>query len=480
MERYLEQQQGVDGDVNVGGDGCGEDDTITEANSTVLLGLGEDGDGDQTSVFTSTSSSRHHNLLCPDDGDDDGAHQEHEHEHDNTRQQHTGIIHKVTKEAKQHHGMSGERPLSIPDQILLPSSSNTILIKDMISATVEHVLFNGGTIQKQQARYDETMMMCDTGESLFLDSSDSDVLGNSASLSKGGEGYGGCITNNNKRNFDGGKRNSTGTSTGDKNEKTMLLVRRHREDDIKLYHSAIIGGGQGQGEKESIDAAAHTSKNNENNNSLQVENNDCMAHLDPFYDDDDIEIPSEFLVKPHAATKTNATSTAASSIIHSQQQQQQQQEYINLLQKPLPVNDPVKYNNTVQERHSYYTTKGVDRYWDEEFGDGFDPMMFVEERCRGTTAASKPDDDYYYDDTMKDGGKTDSLAEQQSNSEPEQEGKVASTILAENYTASLLQRCWDRAVHAASSSIIVPQRDIAGRQQVKLDKTMPIICAAFD
>ena len=103
-------------------------------------------------------------------------------------------------------------------------------------------------------------------------------------------------------------------------------------------------------------------------------------------------------------------------------------------------------------------------------------MMFVEERCRGTTAASKPDDDYYYDDTMKEGGKNDSLAEQQSNSEPEQKADVVSTILAENYTASLLQRCWDRAVHAASSSIIVPQTDIAGRQQVKLDKTMPVIC----
>jgi hypothetical protein len=201
-----------------------------------------------------------------------------------------------------------------------------------------------------------------------------------------------------------------------------------------------------------------------------------MAYINPYIDDDDddIKIPSEFLVKPHAAT-----STAASSIIQQQQQQQQQQEYINLLQKPLPVNDPVKYNNTVRERHSYYTTKGVDRYWDEEFGDGFDPMMFVEESCRGgTIAASKPDDDDYHDDAngmMKGGAvKNDGLAEQQSNCEPEQEANVESTLLAENYTTSLLQRCWDRAVHAASSSIILPPTDITGRQQVKLDKTMPI------
>jgi hypothetical protein len=63
----------------------------------------------------------------------------------------------------------------------------------------------------------------------------------------------------------------------------------------------------------------------------------------------------------------------------------------------------------------------LDELWEQEYGDGFDPMIFVEDCC-----------------SNNDGDET--LADRQ-------------------YTSRLLQRCWERAVHAVSSTVTVHVTD---------------------
>ena len=134
-------------------------------------------------------------------------------------------------------------------------------------------------------------------------------------------------------------------------------------------------------------------------------------------DEDDIVIPQEYL-----AEETDT---------HTTQQQ---------LSGTLPINNPAKYNNIVQERNTYYTSKGIDRYWDEQYGDGIDPDLFVKERCKGSCTDNPTADGLDNNDST-------------GNTTNTQHGDL---VEAERYTDSLLQRCWDRAVHAASSTLSVP------------------------
>jgi len=131
-------------------------------------------------------------------------------------------------------------------------------------------------------------------------------------------------------------------------------------------------------------------------------------------DEDDIIIPEEYL-----ATEPNKQ--------HPTQQQ---------LSETLPINNPVKYNNIIQEQNKYYNSKGIDRYWDEQYGDGIDPDLLVKEHCKG----SEPSTD----------GNTFNITGSQDQDLVEAK---------KGYIDSLLQRCWDRAVHAASSTLTVPLSD---------------------
>ena len=79
----------------------------------------------------------------------------------------------------------------------------------------------------------------------------------------------------------------------------------------------------------------------------------------------------------------------------------------------LPLDDPVKYNNIIRKRNTYYTSKVS--------GDGIDPHLFVME-SRSNNGAKN--------------GNGDSLE-------------------SNKYISSLLQRCWNQAVHRASNTILV-------------------------
>ena len=142
--------------------------------------------------------------------------------------------------------------------------------------------------------------------------------------------------------------------------------------------------------------------------------------------DDDIMIPEEFLVGPNSCNNRHESKYNRQGAINQMQQSQRQPQ-----QQPLPFDDPVHCNNIIRKQNAYYVTEGVDCQWDKEFGDGFDPSMFVQERCI----------------TAGDCGNANG-----SQKENEDESGVSSSA-ARNYTSTLLQRCWDRAVHAVSSTI---------------------------
>ena len=74
-----------------------------------------------------------------------------------------------------------------------------------------------------------------------------------------------------------------------------------------------------------------------------------MNHINP-YEDDDIEIPNEFLMKPHATTKSDAAGTTVSRI------HQQQEDCVSMLQKSMPLDDPAKYK-TVSENDIHTTQR---------------------------------------------------------------------------------------------------------------------------
>ncbi|KAL7477259.1 hypothetical protein ACHAW6_003072 [Cyclotella cf. meneghiniana] len=68
-----------------------------------------------------------------------------------------------------------------------------------------------------------------------------------------------------------------------------------------------------------------------------------------------------------------------------------------------------------------------DRYWDQEFGDGCDPIPFMDQ------CSNYKDEDWEYND----------------------ETPINTSLTDGQYTATLLQRCWERAVHAVSSTVTV-------------------------
>lgn len=184
--------------------------------------------------------------------------------------------------------------------------------------------------------------------------------------------------------------------------------------DWKLFHSSITIGSLAQGNGDNIGK-----KNRQDRTDVEI----VVPNFSSFMDDeDDIVIPEEYL----------SEETFARPI--------QQQ-----VHDALPINNPAKYNynNIIQERNKYYTSKGIDRYWDEEFGDGIDHDLFVKERC-------KYNDPTTDDDGLDNEDNTGNIMDTQDEDLVEAKKR---------YTASLLQRCWDRAVHAASSTLTVPLSD---------------------
>lgn len=153
-------------------------------------------------------------------------------------------------------------------------------------------------------------------------------------------------------------------------------------------------------------------------NELLLHNADTVTFGE--FDEEDL-IPKEFLVQSNVSNSSNTAKAESVPSLHDTKQP-----YVS--QEPLPQHDPVKYNNIVRKRHAHYSLEGIDRDWDREFGDGIDPAMFVEECCRVISSGDGTHD-----------VKID----------------VKSSLDTRKYTSALLQRCWDRAVHAVSSTVAV-------------------------
>jgi len=287
---------------------------------------------------------------------------------------------------------------TMPDQSsLLPKY---IMVKDM-SASLEHVLLNGGRVQAREDIWKD-----------FLDSET--VLGGDEFQQKTP-----CHTKKKK----GVSKKTTNTVNKEKADESRNKERMIHLSDWKLYHPII---------------AQSSGRDQLNNTSMDDDKfkNDTGSGFGSFADDDDnIVIPEEYLMTTQSKSEPAATSR------HHQEQRHQK-----MLQETLPLNNPVKYNNIVRERHSYYTSDGPDRHWDQEYGDGIDPEMFVQECCRnGNVTAATGGVDTNNDSGSKDGSERP-LCEHESD---------MSSFMAKKYTSSLLQRCWDRAVHAASSTLTV-------------------------
>ena len=182
----------------------------------------------------------------------------------------------------------------------------------------------------------------------------------------------------------------------------------------------------------------------------QAENN--KKGFNSYDVEDDIVIPDHYLV-----TQSNNEPGTTAACYQRQLQQ---------LRSHQSINNLVKYNNIVREQHNYYTSEGPDRHWDQEFGDGIDPAVFVEECCRGSTDAA----------AMEDGQLSINSRDSQDVSKKFGNDKVAdrAQFAATQYTGSLLQRCWDRAVHAAASTVTVePCRGATEpKNNVKREDTM--------
>ena len=181
--------------------------------------------------------------------------------------------------------------------------------------------------------------------------------------------------------------------------------------DWKLYHSSITASSLAQGNGGNIGK-----KNRQDRTDVEI----VVPNFSSFMDDeDDIVIPEEYL----AETNTQHPTQQLSGTIPT-------------------INNPAKYNNMIRERNTYYTSKGIDRYWDEQFGDGIDHDLFIEKCCKGSCI----EDQTAGDDGLDTNDNTPNITGTQ-----DEDIKVGG-----RYTASLLQRCWDRAVHAASSTLSVP------------------------
>jgi len=177
--------------------------------------------------------------------------------------------------------------------------------------------------------------------------------------------------------------------------------------DWKLFHSSITVYSLAQDNGDNIGK-----KNRQDRTDVETVNPKFSSFID---NEDDIVIPEEYL----ATEGTDA---------HPNQQQ---------VNDALSINNPVMYNNIIQEQNIHYTSKGIDRYWDEQYGDGIDPDLFVEKCCKDSDTDIPTADDVL--DNSDNIGNTTSTAKGDS-----------------LYVDSLLRRCWDRAVHAASSTLTIP------------------------
>jgi len=266
---------------------------------------------------------------------------------------------------------------AMPDPVLL--SSKSMVMKDA-STVLEHVLLVGGNVKAREEVWRESVR-----SNVVLGDDDNKQCKASA-----------------KR----GNKSKHGSES--KGRDRMIHL-----GDWKLYHPVFAKAEHGSQIEESC-------KRHDDNNENVMNKNDTDGFCS--FSHDDIVIPDEFVV-----TEGEPESTR----IHRHKQEQHQR----FLNKTMPLNDPVKYNNMVRKMHSDYTSVGRDRHWDQEFGDGIDPMLFAEECCQRGAAASGSDDDCS-PDRPREG--------QESGDEKPSMSKV--------HASSLLQRCWDRAVHAASST----------------------------
>lgn len=174
-------------------------------------------------------------------------------------------------------------------------------------------------------------------------------------------------------------------------------------EDMKLYQPIM----------DSFIARMQTDDSlNSRNRPREIDHNISSGNRDNF--DDDIEIPQEFLLSPGQYGNVSPHCGVAAP-----------------LTQPLPFDDSVKFNNAVKNRHNNYISAGVDRHWDEVYGDGIDPMTFTEETRRRMFVQDQSDHSIHHNEYD-----TESIEER-------------------NYTSLLIQRCWDRAVHIASSSLVV-------------------------
>lgn len=216
---------------------------------------------------------------------------------------------------------------TMPDQSLSPKS---IMVKDM-SASLEHILLNGGRVQARERIWRDFVL--------------SDPI-----LS--GDGARGKTPFTNKKNNSKRKSDDFCEEETNRGRESDGLVHL---SDWKLYHHIT----------------AHSYDPLYNDGKRNGDDNMAKKNTKGFFDeDDDIVIPNEFL----AASESKSKPEAAANYCY-----QEQLEHSKMLQETLPLDNPVKYNNMVRERHTFYTSRGPDRHWDEEFGDGVDPMMFVEE-----------------------------------------------------------------------------------------------------
>eukprot|EP00578_Thalassiosira_sp_NH16_P010570 CAMPEP_0181113188 /NCGR_PEP_ID=MMETSP1071-20121207/20215_1 /TAXON_ID=35127 /ORGANISM="Thalassiosira sp., Strain NH16" /LENGTH=631 /DNA_ID=CAMNT_0023197211 /DNA_START=193 /DNA_END=2088 /DNA_ORIENTATION=- len=279
---------------------------------------------------------------------------------------------------------------AMPDHSLSPKS---IMIKDM-SASLEHILLNGGRVQARETGWRDFVL---SDPILSGDCRDKTPFTNKRDTSK--------------RKCDG-----LGDEKNIRGRENDGLVHL---SDWKLYHHITA---------QSCDPLYNSGNGD-----------DDRAKNDFVDDDDDIVIPDEYLATSEPKSKAEAASNCS----------QEQQRHSKMLQETLPLDNPVKYNNMIRERHTVYTSRGLDRHWDEEFGDGVDPMLFVEECCKrsgnATATAGNGIGSNNDDCESKDGIERSRF----------KCGIDAPSFIAKSYTSSLLQRCWDRAVHAASNTITV-------------------------
>ena len=196
-------------------------------------------------------------------------------------------------------------------------------------------------------------------------------------------------------------------------------VQLRESSQIELFHSGregkkdISATKNGDGGDEKKGRAANEGHSGDEKLYQSIFSSKCTKSS--FFDDDydDLIIPEEYL-----ASKAD-------------EYQEDKEQYLQTLNH----DDPAKRNEAIRKRYTYDDKSGTDGRWNSQYWDGIVPQRFVEKCCK------------------RDRGKV--------------EGFVGtSSSMDGNYTSSLLQRCWDRAVHAASSTVPVPS---TLEEETKLD-----------